>query len=87
MKSRRPTLFSQVTCLLVATTLTATQAGCIVSSTETVNTDKVFLLGPKTESEPGIATRDVTMKAVSALRNQFGGHTIEREPPSGGAAS
>ena len=30
---------------------------------------------------------DVTMKAVSALRNQFGGHTIEREPPSGGSAS
>jgi 6-phosphogluconate dehydrogenase len=30
---------------------------------------------------------DVTMKAISALRNQFGGHTIEREPRSDGSTS
>ena len=29
---------------------------------------------------------DVTMKAISALRNQFGGHAVEHEPPAGGAS-
>ena len=50
--------------LLVASSLSLPQAGCIVSSTEVVNTDRVYLLGPKTESEPGPATRDVTIRAV-----------------------
>ncbi len=63
MKHRRVS-FTQVTALLVASSLAGSQAGCIVSSTEVVNTDRVYLLGPKTESEPGPATRDVTMKAV-----------------------
>lgn len=64
MKRHRRASFTQVTSLLLAGALTSTSTGCLISSTETVNTDKVFLLGPKTESEPGPATRDVTMKAV-----------------------
>ncbi|MFO0585900.1 MAG: hypothetical protein U0441_00100 [Polyangiaceae bacterium] len=64
MKARRRFSFTSATALLVAGSLTATQTGCIVSSTEVVNTDRVYLLGPKTESEPGPATRDVTTKAV-----------------------
>ena len=63
MKHSRVSL-TQVTALLVSSSLAASQAGCVVSSTEIVNTDRVYLLGPKTESEPGPATRDVTMKAV-----------------------
>lgn len=63
MKHRRVSL-TQVTALLVSSSLAASQAGCVVSSTEIVNTDRVYLLGPKTESEPGPATRDITMKAV-----------------------
>ena len=64
MKARRRFSFTTATALLVAGSFTATQTGCIVSSTEVVNTDRVYLLGPKTESEPGPATRDVTTKAV-----------------------
>lgn len=65
MKRHRRASFTQVTSLLLAgALLSSSTTGCIVSSTETVNTDKVFLLGPRTESEPGPATRDVTMKAV-----------------------
>lgn len=50
--------------LLVVSSLSLSQAGCLVSSTEVVNTDRVYLLGPKTESEPGPATRDVVIRAV-----------------------
>jgi hypothetical protein len=50
--------------LLVASSLSLSQAGCLVSSTEVVNTDRFYLLGPKTESEPGPATRDVAIRAV-----------------------
>lgn len=64
MKRHHRASFTRVTSLLLAGALTSSSTGCIVSSTETVNTDKVYLLGPKTESEPGPATRDVTMKAV-----------------------
>ena len=64
MKHRRSVSFTQVTSLLVGSAMLASQAGCIASSTEIVNTDRVYLLGPKTESEPGPATRDVTTRAV-----------------------
>ena len=64
MKHRRSGSFTQVTSLLVGSAMLASQAGCVVSSTEVVNTDRVYLLGPKTVSEPGPATRDVTMRAV-----------------------
>lgn len=39
------------------------QSGCVFSSMEVVNTERVYLLGPKTESEPGRATRSATAKA------------------------
>lgn len=64
MKRHRRALLTQVTSTLVAGAFALQSTGCVLSSTETVNTDKVYLLGPKTESEPGPATRDVTMKAV-----------------------
>ena len=54
----------QVTSLLALPLLALPQAGCLISSTEVVNTDKVYLLGPRTESEPGPATRDVAIRAV-----------------------
>ncbi len=53
-----------LTSLVVLGSLSLSQTGCLVSSTEAVSTDKVFLLGPKTESVPGPTTRDVTMRAV-----------------------
>lgn len=64
MKRHRRATLTQVTSLLLAGALTSSSTGCIVSSTQSVNTDKVYLLGPQSESEPGPATRDVTMKAV-----------------------
>lgn len=64
MKRHRRDFFTQVTSIVVAGALISSSTGCIVSSTEMVNTDKVYLLGPQTESEPGPAKRDVTMKAA-----------------------
>lgn len=64
MKRSRRSPLTQIPSTLLGGALALGLTGCIVSSTETVNTDKVYLLGPKTESEPGPATRDVTMKAV-----------------------
>jgi hypothetical protein len=64
MNNRRRVSLTQITSLLVASTLTLSSTGCIVSSTETIKTDRTYLLGPKTSSEPGPATRDITMRAV-----------------------
>jgi hypothetical protein len=50
--------------LAVASSLALSQTGCLLSTTEVVNTDRIYLLGPKTESEPGPATRDITIRAV-----------------------
>lgn len=44
--------------------LAASQSGCVLSSLEVVNTERVYLLGPKTTSETGPAVRDVVVKAV-----------------------
>lgn len=64
MKHRRRASFTPITSLLLASTVTlSSSVGCI-SATETINTNRTYLLGPKTESEPGPATRDVTMRAV-----------------------
>lgn len=63
MNHRRRSPLKQATSLLLAASLLASQAGC-ASSVEVVNTDRVYLLGPKTESEPGQPTRDVTVRAV-----------------------
>src|SRR5262249_34238274 len=62
MNQRRRVSFSPITSMLVASTLTLT--GCVVSSTEVINTDRTYLLGPKTESVPGPPKRDVTTRAL-----------------------
>ncbi|MBK8253632.1 MAG: hypothetical protein IPK82_13315 [Polyangiaceae bacterium] len=63
MRSRLP-LFSKTVSIALAASFATAQSGCVISSAEVVNTDKVYLLGPQTESEPGAATREVTTKAV-----------------------
>jgi hypothetical protein len=64
MNQRRRVYLTPFTSMLVASTVSLASTGCLVSSTEVVNTDRTYLLGPRTESVPGTATRDVTMRAL-----------------------
>ncbi len=62
----------RIATLIAAGTLASGQSGCL-SSAEIVNTDRTYLLGPKTESEPGRATRTATAKPVNT-RGTFAFH-------------
>lgn len=64
MNQRRRVSLTPLASMLVASTVTLASTGCIVSTTEVINTDRTYLLGPKTVSEPGTSTRDVTMRAL-----------------------
>jgi len=61
---RRPFGRSFTPALLCTGAVALTQAGCVISSMEVINTDRVYLLGPKTESSPGPPTRVAAAKAV-----------------------
>ena len=63
MSQRRTISFSSITSMLVASTVTLSSMGCF-SKTEVVNTDRYYLLGPKTESVPGPTKRDATTRAL-----------------------
>lgn len=64
MRARSKSLVSKLFSLTVAGSFAAGSGGCVLSSMEVVNTDRVYLLGPTTQSEPGPATRTVSAKAV-----------------------